>query len=167
MAVRGIKDVWESEYNYWRFKASITQEVKFRDYMTLDLKLAGSKTVGNVPLFLMHNGRGTRVNWMFDVGNTFQTMTSGSFYSTEQIAFFTRLKFKEIHINANWTEPRFGLHHALGYGEFDNRNAHVLPFETMEDGYYEAGLFVDNLIILKLHNFNFYIVFVYKPVKQL
>lgn len=146
--MRGISGIAESKYDYWRMNADISQKISVRDYFTLNLRLTADKTIGDVPLFLLHNGKGTRIDWMVDAENTFQTMFAGSFYSREQIAFFTRLKFKAFHTKAKWNEPRIGLHHALGFGDFNNRTDHQLDFSTMEKGYFEAGMTLDNLIIL-------------------
>ena len=147
-AMRGISGIGESNYDYWRLNMDISQKISVRDYFTLNLRLTADKTIGDVPLFLMHNGKGTRIDWMVDAENTFQTMLAGSFYSREQIAFFTRLKFKAFHTKAKWNEPRIGLHHALGFGDFSNRTDHQLDFKTMEKGYFEAGLTMDNMLIL-------------------
>jgi hypothetical protein len=145
---KGIRNVWESDYDYLRMSASISQKVKFRDYATLSLSATANNVIGDVPLFLTHNGRGTRIDWMIDVENTFQTMFAGSHYSTEQIAFFTRLKLKPLHTKSRWNEPGLGFHHAIGYGNFLNRDHHMMTFETMEGGYAEAGVILDNLLIL-------------------
>lgn len=145
---KGISDLWESKYDYWRFNASVSQKIKVRDYFSLNLKLAYNKTIGDVPLFLMQNGKGTRINWMVDAESTFQTMLAGSYFSSEQVAFFTRLKFKPFHTKAAWNEPGIGLHHALGFGTLANRDVHQFDFKTMEHGYFETGLILNNLLVM-------------------
>lgn len=148
MASQGLAGLWESKYHYWRLNGEISQQFKVRDYFTFNVRLSASKTIGDVPLFLLHNARGTQIDWMIDVENTFQTMAAGSFYSRQQACLFTRLKLKAIHTKAQWNEPQFSLHHAIGFGDFTDRDSHNLGFNTMEKGYYEAGIAVNNLIIL-------------------
>ena len=73
-------------------------------------------------------------------------MLPGSFYTTSQVSLFTRFDFKAFATKASWNEPRIALHHALGFGKFYNRANHQLVFETMDNGYYEAGLILDGLL---------------------
>jgi hypothetical protein len=79
--------------------------------------------------------------------NSFETMPSGSFYTTEQVNVFTRFLFRRFKTQAKWNEPQIGLHHAIGFGNFTNREAHQWTFETMDNGYYEAGLLIDGILI--------------------
>ena len=143
-AVRGLKGLWESEFDYWRLNLSISQKLKVRDYFSVNLNLSLSKTIGDVPLFLMHNGRGTKSNWNINTANTFQTMFSGSYYSSSQIALFTSIKLKSFHTKADWNEPQISFCHAIGYGEIKNDLNHNIDFMIMNKGYLEAGVILDN-----------------------
>ena len=78
--------------------------------------------------------------------NSFETMPSGSFYTTEQVNVFTRFMFKRIKTKAKWNEPKFGVHHAIGFGNFTNREDHQWTFETMDKGFYEGGLILDGIL---------------------
>jgi hypothetical protein len=54
--------------------------------------------------------------------------------------------FRPIKTKASWNEPRFGLHHAIGFGNFTNREDHQWAFETMDKGFYEAGFIFDGIL---------------------
>ena len=142
---RGVKGWFESNLNYLRMNAEISQTVNFLGLGKFKIKLEAGKTVGKVPLFLTHVGNGTGIQWLTSVLNTFETMSPGTFYSSEQAALFTRFEFKSFKTAAKWNEPKVSVHHAIGYGRMNDRLDHISDFQTMENGYYEGGLILDGL----------------------
>jgi hypothetical protein len=145
-AVRGWKGIAESDIEYLRLNAEISHTTRIGTIGKFHWKIAASKVVGDVPLALTHNGNGTRQFWNVSVPNSFETMPSGSFYTTEQANLFTRFTFRAIKTKATWNEPRFGVHHAIGFGNFTNREDHQWTFETMDKGFYEAGFIFDGIL---------------------
>ncbi len=145
-AVKGWKDVAESNYDYFRLKAEVSQKVMLVGVGNFFWKISGATTIGDVPLFLNHVGDGTGLNWNLNVNQTFQTMIPSEFYSTAQAALFTHFTFRPIRTKAKWNEPRFTLHHAIGYGEFSQKSQHSVSFKTMEKGFYEVGIILDGLL---------------------
>ncbi len=145
-AVRGWKGIAESDIDYLRLNAEISHTTRIGTIGKLTWRIAGAKVIGDVPLALTFNGDGTRQFWNISVPNTFETMSAGSFYTTDQVSLFTRFMFRAIKTKATWNEPRLGLHHAIGFGKFTNREDHQLTFETMDKGFYEAGLIFDGIL---------------------
>jgi len=144
-AVHGWKGWIESNYDYWRLSAEISQDFNFLGIGKLTLTARAQKTIGDVPLFLSNEGNGTGKNWMLSVPNTFETMAPSSFYSTEQAAIYARFGFRAFKTKAAWNEPKFSLHHAWGIGNFYDRSAHSVDFQTYEKGYGEVGIILDGL----------------------
>lgn len=146
-AMKGWKGIAESDLNYLRLNAEISHVTRVSTIGKLKWKIAASKVIGNVPLTLAFNGNGTGQSWNVSVDNTFETMPFGSFFTTEQVSVYTRFMFSAIKTKAKWNEPQFGLHHAFGYGRFANRADHAWTFETMDKGYYEAGLIFNGMLV--------------------
>jgi len=145
-AMRGWKGIAESDLDYLRLNAEVSHITRVGTIGKFHWKIAAMKVIGDVPLAFAHNGNGTNQFWNVSVPNTFETMQSGSFYTTEQANLFTRFTFRAIKTKATWNEPKFGLHHAIGFGNFTNREAHQWTFETMDKGYYEAGFIFDGIL---------------------
>jgi len=145
-AVKGWNDWFESNYDYYRINAEISQTVSFISLGKFSWKIEGGTTVGDVPLFLNHVGNATGLNWNISANQTFQTMLPGEFYSSSQAALYTHFTFKNIHTKATWNEPKITLHHAIGYGEFLNRGQQLALFQTMEKGYTEGGIILDGIL---------------------
>jgi len=145
-AVKGWKNVFDSDYDYVRLNAEIGQTINFIRLGKLVLKAEAGKTIGETPLFLSHTGQGTGVDWLVSVKNSFETMAPASFYNKEFVAFFTRFSFLSIRTKANWNRPKFSLHHALGYGNFSSKEEHTYSFKSMDKGYYEVGVICDGIL---------------------
>ena len=145
-AVRGWKGIFESDLNYLRLNAEISHATRVATIGKFHWKVAAMKVIGDVPLTFAYNGNGTSQFWNVSVMNSFETMPSGSFYTTEQMNVFTRFLFRRFKTEAKWNEPQIGLHHAIGFGNFTNRESHQWTFETMDKGYYEAGLLIDGIL---------------------
>jgi hypothetical protein len=145
-ATKGWKGWVESDLDYLRLHAEIQQNISLRGVGNIVWTLVGSQTFGDVPLFLMHVGNGTGLNWNLSVANTFETMLPSEFYHDKQAAFFTRLNFNALKTKATWNEPQFSLHHAIGYGEMGNKIADNAVYRTMDKGFFEGGIILNNVL---------------------
>ena len=144
-ASRGISGIYDSQYDYWRLNASVSQRIPLTGIGNFLVNATASRTIGEVPLFLNHVANGTGFDWSVTALYSFETMEPATFYTTEQAAFFTRFVFNSFKTKMDWNEPRISLHHAMGIGRFENRLSHNSDFKTMDKGYYEAGLIIDGL----------------------
>lgn len=149
-ATKGWKGWFESDLDYFRLNMEIQQNIPLRGVGDILWSVTAAQTLGHVPLFLTYVGSGTGRTWNLSVPNTFETMKPSEFYSTKHAALFTRFTLNAIKTKAKWNEPQFGFHHAIGVGEFNQptmSEQHSISFRTMEKGFYEGGLFLNNIII--------------------
>ena len=152
-AVKGWKDWFESDFEYYRLNAEITHDFSLTGIGQFYWKIEGGTTIGESPLFLNHVGNGTGLNWSISANQTFQTMAPSEFYSTSQAALFTHFTFRALKTKAKWNEPRLTLHHAIGYGELSGKEQHSASFRTMDKGFYEGGLILDGILIMNTSAF--------------
>lgn len=145
-AAKGWKGLFESDFDYIRLNAEMSHITRMGTIGKLHWKIAAAKVVGDVPLTLSHVGIGTNQFWNISVENSFETMLAGEFYTTDQVSVFTRFMFRTIPTKAKWNQPRFGLHHAMGFGSFANREDHSWTFKSMDKGYFEAGFIFDGML---------------------
>lgn len=146
-ATKGWKGWLESDYDYLRFQAEIQQTVLVRGTGKIIWSLSGAQTVGDVPLFLMHRGNGTGKAWNLSTINTFETMIPSEFFHTKQAALFTRFDFNAIKTKAKWNEPQLCIHHGIGYGEMNLKEQHSVTFNSMDKGFFEGGLILNNVLV--------------------
>lgn len=146
-AAKGMKGIYESDYDYLRLNASLFQQISLRGFGKLNWQINASKTIGSVPLFLLQNAPGTNGKYKVSIPNTFETMLPSSFYSDQQINVFTRLTLLAWKTKLKWFAPQLSLHHAIGFGSMKHPSEHSVSFKTLEKGYYEGGIVLDKLYI--------------------
>jgi len=146
---KGWKDIATSSLDYLRVNAEIQQDILLRGAGKINWTLTGATTEGDVPLFLNQVGNGTGRNWNLSVSNTFQTMMPSDFYSTSQIALYTQWMLNAFKTKKKWNEPQLGFHHAIGFGTMRSNSIiqHSQQFRTMEKGYFEGGLIINNVLV--------------------
>jgi len=146
-AVKGWDDIFEGDYEYYRFNLNIDQSFTIRGLGRLNLQSSNGMTIGNVPLAMQQIQYGTGKNWNLVVPNTFETMQAGEFFSDAQTNLFFRFRFLPLKNETGWTEPQFVIHSAAGVGRMFNRQDHLnYNFKVPEKGYYESGLIIENLL---------------------
>ena len=144
---KGLPEVFTANQDYWRLNFEIQQDIPLLALGSFSWCLAAGQTIGDVPLFLQQQGNGTGRNWNLSVRNTFETMVPGEFYNAKQVALYNRLDFTKFKTKANWNEPQICLHHAIGFGEMDDKTGHSTTFRSMDKGFYEGGLIVNNILV--------------------
>lgn len=146
---KGWKGWFESDFDYLRVNTEIQQDIALRGVGKISWTLSGSYTSGFNPLFLLQVGNGTGRNWNLSVMNTFETMRPSEFYSNKQAALYTRMNFNPLKTKAKWNEPQFCVHHAIGFGELNKSitKQHSVDFQTMEKGFFEGGLILNNVLV--------------------
>ena len=146
--IKGFDNVLDGQFDYYRFNLTVDQDFSIRGFGKLKLQSTSGQTVGNVPLILNQMPFGTGINWSVSVPNTFETVQPTEFYADRYTAFFTRFTFLPLKNNTDWTEPLISLHHGIGFGDFENRNAHLnTDFSVPHKGLYEGGIIIDNILM--------------------
>jgi hypothetical protein len=143
---QSVPGLWNNLLSYQRFHVQVDQTVPVRAVGKLTYRLVAAQTWGDAPLYLTHVGQGTGGNWNLSVANTFETMLPSAFYNDGMAAVFTRFTFKAPKWKVKWTAPQIGLHHAMGTGYLNNAAEHSGNVRSMNKGYYEAGLILNNLL---------------------
>lgn len=144
----GWEGVFESNYDYNRLRADISQEVSIRGVGKLNWLLSAAASFDPVPLFLLNVASGTRLKGLgLTVVNTFETMLPSAFYSDRQASLFTRFTFIGWKTKLKFFAPQLSVHHAIGYGSMQHKSNHNVDFQTMDQGYYEGGIIFDKLLI--------------------
>ncbi|MCC5923104.1 MAG: hypothetical protein JJT77_04910 [Crocinitomicaceae bacterium] len=153
-AVKGWDGLLDGDFDYYRLNIAVDQKFSFRAAGNLQLHANAGLTTGDVPITLLQMPFGTNRSWNLSVLHTFETMVAGSFYADRHAALFARYTFLPLKNKTSWTEPLFGIHLGAGIGEMDNPARHEnLTFNTHNQGYYEGGIIVDNLIKFGFNGF--------------
>jgi len=144
---KSLTGFYTAQFDYTRLNLDIQQDFPILALGKFAWCLSGGQTIGDVPLFLQQVGNGTGRQWNLSVKNTFETMVPGEFYHTRQAGLFTRMEFTKFQTKAKWNEPQIVLHHAIGYGEMNLKSSHNVGFRSMDKGFFEGGLILNNVLV--------------------
>lgn len=161
---QGIKGVFNSRYSYANIQLQVEQDFELRGVGQLQLQLNGSATFGRVPFSELKFANGTNTKIGVSVQNSFETMFSGEFLADKYAALFATLKFNAFKTGLKWTAPQFSLSSAAGVGFLSNGNYHTnYEFKTLEKGYYESGVIINNLLQYQFLGAGFGVFYKYGP----
>jgi hypothetical protein len=147
---KGLNNFLNGDYSYIKFDFRIDQNFKTFGLGKTGIQLAGGITRGNAPYFKLYNGKGSLRQPSIVIHNSFETMRYNEFLSDRYLSLFFSHDFGKIYLvrklNIN---PSLMFLHNIGFGSLKNPEEHKgLVFATMEKGYYETGLFLDNIIVI-------------------
>lgn len=148
---QGILYFPEGKTYYTKLNARVEYTLNTPNFGQTFLNLTAGKTWGEVPYPYLYNGRGGKAEdgnliW---VANHFNTMGLYEFTSDQYTNLFVTHSFGSLlsKPKTKWFHPDVSVFQGVAFGGFtNNNNAHEgIDFKTLEKGYFESGLMVDNL----------------------
>jgi len=141
---------WGSDYKFHRFDMQVRKSFELLGLGKAFLQGSAGLVRGKVPYSLLYNGKGSYRNFAAIAHNSFETMNYNEFLSDRYFALFYSHNFGNIYIRKFKKQPSVEMLHHIGFGALRNPEEHFnFPFKTMEKGYFESGLFMNNIIVLK------------------
>lgn len=150
----GLKVPGHGDYRFNKLSAGIEKTFKIKNFGKTNILLEGGKLEGAVPYPYLFQGNGsfTKDGYLF-VRNTFQTMGLYEFLSDEYVNVFLSHNFGSLLFKTEKFRPDILIFSSVGYGALRDSSRHLgLDIKTMEKGYYESGLMINN--ILRANYFN-------------
>ncbi len=155
----------DGEYKYTKYEAKITKTFKTKTLGKTKLAIAGGLAEGDVPLTKLYNGHGSYHPFSIEAENSFGTMRMGEFYSDKFLSVFFKHDFGNILIKTSWLKPKFAVVNNFGIGELSENNYHqpAEPIQSIEKGYYECGLLINNILNQSFLGYGFGLFYRYGP----
>lgn len=146
---RGLKDVLDGEYDYMRYDVKLESSFLLKQYGRTTLHLRAGYIDGDVPYTLLYTGRGSYEKYsMVMLNNSFGTMRMNEFISSRYAAVFWSHNLGAILFpRQKKFRPELVLVTNAGIGMLSNQDRHFnIPIRTMEKGYFESGLLLNNML---------------------
>jgi hypothetical protein len=144
----GFKTPGYGDYRFHKLSAAIEKTWTLKHFGRTNLLAEGGAMEGMVPYPYLFQGNGsfTSDGYLF-VRHTFQTMGLYEFLSDEYVNVFLSHNFGSLLFKSGKFRPEVLLFTNVGYGALRDSSRHRdLDFKTMEKGYYESGLMLNNII---------------------
>jgi len=145
-AIFGINN-FTGDYSYKKYEAMITKKFLIKNLGQSSITINAGYTNSNIPYIYLYNGHGSFYNFTIEASNSFGTMRINEFLSDEFVSVYLRHDFKSLLFKKKWFQPKFVVVTNLGYGKLKHTKNHKnISYKTMEKGYYESGLLINNIL---------------------
>ncbi len=152
---KGLKmNSTEAKYNYDKVSLGIEKSFLIKNLGRSKLLFEGGYLNGNVPYSFLYNGNGSYSKGGFlYVENTFQTMGLYEFLSDRYVNLFFSHNFGSLLFKRPKFQPQFVIFSNAGIGNLNHPEQHSnLGFKTMEKGFFESGLLINNVVRVNYYN---------------
>ncbi|MGP8217348.1 MAG: DUF5686 family protein [Bacteroidia bacterium] len=147
----GFNDLLNGQYDYMKYDLKIAKVFHIPQLGSLSVTALAGYVNGNVPYTLLYNANACYTRYSLAVDNSFETMRVNEFFSNEYANLFISHDFESFLFRTDKFRPRLKLVTHIGWGTLDNASSHYYfpsPIETMNKGYYESGIELNNLLKL-------------------
>jgi hypothetical protein len=99
----------------------------------------------------LYNGNGSYREFTLYATNSFGTMRMNEFLSSKYIALYVEHDFGKLLGAGEKFKPEFAIVSNMAFGWLDFTASHSnINYKTMEKGFYESGIMINNLLDLGL-----------------
>ena len=133
---------------YQRYTLGIEQRLPLHRLGHIEYSMEAGLQSGDVPLTKLFLSRGLGSGFKtYFIPNTFQTMQPNEFVSDQFVHLFLRWTIGTLTKKSVFFQPKVALIHNLAFGQLSTSldNHLNVPLKTLEKGFFESGLEVNNL----------------------
>lgn len=145
---RGIKGVMGSQFAYNRQDIKINWKKKYRTLGSTEITLMAGYIPENLPYSLLYAPKAGYSSFGFSGKEQFGSMLPNEFLSNAYINLFIWHNFGPMTQNKKFS-PKIIISQNIGVGWlFFPEAHHGVTFKTMEHGYFETGLLIEDLLVI-------------------
>jgi len=161
---RGIHGFLSGDFDYNRYDFKMEDSFNTKYFGETSFKVVAGYIDSDIPYTNLYNGNGAYRVFTIFAPNSFATMRMNEFLSNKYIALYLTHNFGKLLFQANKFKPEFAIATNIGFGFLDFDQSHFnIDYKTMEHGYYESGLQINNLLNLRIYNLGIACYYRYGP----
>jgi len=144
---RGISGFLDGEYDYNKIDVRVSKSfyLKYFGRSTFDVRAGWVDKP--IPYVNLYNGRGSYRDFTIFAPNSFSTQRMNEFLSDRYVYLFYSHNFGKLLWRTPKFSPEFVVATNAGFGWLSHPEVHHnIDFKTMENGYFESGLLINNLL---------------------
>lgn len=135
------------EYEYTKVEAKITKTFVSKSFGDTKIALAGGWADRNLPFPLLYAGIGSYGIFTIESENSFATMRLNEFVSGRFANLHFQQDFGKLLFSSGTFQPGIVLATSVGFGQLTYDPNHInFDGESYENGYYESGILLNNLL---------------------
>jgi hypothetical protein len=145
----GFNNLLNGQFDYMKYDLKVSKVFHIPQLGSFSITGLAGYVNGNVPYTMLYNGNACYEQFTLAVDNSFETMRLNEFLSSEYGNIFLSHDFESFLFRAGNFRPHLKLVTHIGWGMLDNAANHFnfpTPIKTMNKGYYESGIELNNLL---------------------
>jgi len=152
-------------FKYWRTEAKITKVFKSKSFGDTRVALIGGIVSSGVPYSKLYTGLSSYKPFTLEAEQSFGTMRFNEFLSDHFVALFLKQDFGKLLFKPRGKfQPEIALVQNMGFGSLtDGQHHENISYKTMEKGYFESGILINNIFRLQLFRYGFGVMYRYGP----
>ncbi|MCX6248157.1 MAG: DUF5686 family protein, partial [Bacteroidetes bacterium] len=154
----GFKGFLDGEFDYNRLDFKIRKTFMIKYLGKLTFQVNAGYVDQPVPACNLYYGNASYREFTIYAPNTFGTMRMNEFLSSKYASLYLYHDFGYLLFKGKkWFHPEFALSQNIGFGWLDHPEYYKYikpgqePYKTMDLGFYESGLLINNLVNLKIY----------------
>jgi hypothetical protein len=149
----GMRGFLQGDFDYNKYDLKIEKSFYTNYVGETSIKLAAGYVDADIPYTNLYNGNGSYHAFTILAPNSFATMRMNEFLSNKFMALYFTHDFGKLILKGKKFSPEFAIATNVGFGWLDFDQSHFnINYKTMEHGYYESGLLINNLLNLRLYS---------------
>lgn len=156
------------EYEYTRFTVKTEKTFEIKNIGKPSIYIESGITIGEAPIQKLNSSIGLYVPGSFLTAAelAFETMYPYEFYSDKFTYIHFKHNFGSLLFKTKKFQPELALASNIGFGSLNHKENHGgIKFNTLEKGFYESGMLINNLIKLNFTTFGVAAYYRYGPYK--
>jgi hypothetical protein len=151
---------WVSElggqFDYWKLNGLLKSEFNIRGGSDIDLVFDAGVMTADQPYQINYGSPGTEFKLTgIIIKNAFQTMQLYGFFTDRYVHSFINYNLGNVFTKNSKFKPELAFAFNLGWGKLKGRKDihELIAVRDYSEGYYEAGVILNNLLRLKLYKY--------------
>jgi hypothetical protein len=152
-------------FEYLRTELKVTKVFQSRSWGHTRMAFMAGAVTGEAPYGKLYAGRGSYGTFALETEQSFGTMRFNEFLSDRFVSLFIKQDFGSLLFKPRGKfRPEIALVQNIGFGKLVQAGPHKnITYRTMEKGYYEGGLLINNIFRLSYLSYGMGALYRYGP----
>jgi len=144
---KGFSDIWNGQYGYDKIVVALEHHFHTRLFGETHYRIEAGMINEDVPFNRLFTGSSFGNTSVQLLPTSFRTMENFEFLSDRFVHLYFRQDFGSLLFKTNKFHPEIAIEHNIAFGNLSSPELHQgIDFKTLEKGFFEGGLIVNNLV---------------------
>jgi hypothetical protein len=160
----GFDNFLDGQYSYNRYDFRLSKSIYIKYFGRSSVQLNAGYVDENIPATNLYNGHGSYRKFTIFAPNSFATMRMNEFLVNKYVSLFYQHNFGKLLVRTKIFAPEISIAANIGFGWLNHPDSHFdISTRSFDQGYYETGLLLNNILDLGFYNIGTAVFYRYGP----